>query len=50
LPWLQAFSHEMSQVFTVVALLDMLRVRVALEGFFYLGGIPSEALLIGYSV
>jgi hypothetical protein len=49
-PWLQAFSHEMSRVFTVVALLDMLPVRVALEGFFYLGGIPSKALLISCSV
>jgi len=36
----------MPRAITVITLLDSLRSRVALEGFFYLGGVSPKALLV----
>jgi len=45
-----AFSSEVSGAVAIVALLNSLRARVALEWFPYLGNISLKALLVGHSV
>ena len=41
-----AFGSEMPRVIAVIALLDPLGSRVALEGFFYLSNVSPEVLLV----
>jgi hypothetical protein len=42
----QAFSGKVPRVIAVVTLSDLLGLGVTLEGFFHLGNISSEALLV----